>query len=365
MNRLTVAFLIVLSLGLTAQQSHGRSRQDLPVDAVIVDDVAIAVANIVAANKANAANAGLRVGGAKAALAELATLTEPLAFELAAARLIAAVQAGEDSPQGRSVLFDLTKASTRVFRRHEETRADWFVPLVDVPSKAQFALRAWDAGAERRAWLAELSASTESAIRALSTASANLPLALVEAIAELAQVERDALSVKMLLQPEAFDSSVWAAMASGSKDKRVFATALLRCDDNDLLALLPAVGQLSASEAGDWLIHLSARPALTSAALLALAPLADRRSVGLQHLIATLDSETHGASAATALGHRPHTDRLALIEKLIADPAASSRRLTSLALALRMDESTQARVVLDQLARDPRLPAHVRAELLR
>lgn len=365
MNKLATALCILVLIGLTAQVAHGRSAQDLPADALIVDDATIAAANPLAASKATAANAALRVGGAKAALAELATLTEPLAFELAAARLVAVLQADEDSPPGRSVLLELTKVSTRVFRRHEETRADWFVPLVDVPGKAQFALRAWDTNAERRAWLADLTAGTNSAIRALSIATASSQPALLEAIAELAQARLDALSATMLLQPEAFASSVWAAIAARSQDKRVFAATLLRCDDRDLLALLPAVGQLTASEAGGWLIQVSARPALTSAALLALAPLADQRSAALQHLVLNLDGETHGASAATALGHRPQPDRLAFIEQLIADPAASSRRLTSLALALRMDGSTQARVILVQLARDPRLPASVRAELLR
>ncbi|MGQ0799845.1 MAG: hypothetical protein ACT4NL_07005 [Pseudomarimonas sp.] len=365
MNRLTVKLLILVSLSLTAQPSHGRAPQDLPVDAVIVDDAAIAASNPLATGKAQAAISALRAGGAKAALAELATLSEPLAFELAASRVVTTLQAAEDSPQARSVLFELTHVPIRVFRRHEETAADWFVPLLDVAGKAQFALRAWDAGAQRRAWLGELSLGGDHAIRALSTTRAKTQPALVEAIGDLAQAKLDAVSADMLLQPEAFASDVWAATAARSGDKRVFAAALIQCDDKDLLALLPAVSQLSAADAGDWLIQLSARPALASAALLALAALADQSSPALEHLIASLDSERLGASAATALAQRPQPDRLALIERLAADPTASPRRLTSLALALRLDESTQARLVLDRLGRDPRLPTNVRAELQR
>jgi len=365
MNRLTVSLLILVSLSLAAQHVHGRSPQDLPVDAVIVDDATITAANPIAASKAQAATSALHAGGAKAALKELATLTEPLAFELAAARLVATLQAAEDSPQARSVLLELSKVPIRVFRRHEETRADWYVPLLDVAGKAQFALRAWDAGVQRRAWLVELSAGGDRAIRALSSTTAKGHPALIEAIGELAQDKLNTLSAEMLRQPEAFASSVWAATAARSQDKRVFAAALIHCEDSDLLALLPAVRQLSAADAGDWLTQLTGRPSLASAAMLALIPFAEQRSAALEHLIASLDSETLGSSAATALGQRPQPDRLALIEKLIADPAANSRRLTSLALALRLDESTQARIVLDQLARDPRLPANVRAELLR
>jgi len=365
MKKLSAAFVILVALGLTVQPSQGRSAQDLPAGAEIADDAAVSALIVSAASKAKSALSALRVGGASAALAELATLTEPLAFEMAAARLIVDIQAGEDSPQARSTLLALIEVPTRAFRRHEETRADWFVPLLDVAGKAQFALRALDARAERRAWLAILSADTDSAVRAVSTATAKSRPVLIEAIAELDQDKLNALSAAMLLQPEAFASSVWATTAERSRDKRVFDAALMRCDDKDLLALVSAASQLSAEDASDWLIRVSDRPALASAALLSLTPLADQPSAALQHLIAALESATLGASAATALGQRPQSDRLALIEKLIADPVASPRRLTSLALALRLDESTQARIVLHRLGRDLRLPATVRAELLR
>jgi len=367
MNAHRPSLLLALVLALLGSAASARPLALLPSGAVVVETDLIASPTVALADaKAAQLRADLHGKGVPAILHALSELEDTLAYELAAAGLIAELQTGEDSAEVRELLAELARVPTKVFRRHEETRGDWFVPLIDVPGRARFALRALDARVMRETWKQRLSADPAQALAGLDGHQPEQQLVMAEAVAELDEPSVARLAQYMKSGKAQTPSVVWRALAERSHDPAVYAAAARASSDAELTRLLPtAKRQLAPADAERWLSTLVDRKGLQSAALLALASLAEPDSAALQRLMDALDSPASGASAAAALAARPQSDRLELIQALVRDPAADAERLTWLALALRLEDSPQARNELRHLAVDPRLPVSVREELSR
>jgi hypothetical protein len=367
MNAHRPSLLLVLVLALLSSAALARPLALLPAGALVVETDAIAASTAALADaKAAQLQVDLHGKGATAALQSLSDLQDPLAYELTAAVLIAELQNGQDSAAVREILGELVRVPTKVFRRHEETRGDWFVPLIDVSGRARFALRALDAGVLRKTWKDRLSADPARALDDVGGLQPEQHLVIAEAMAELDEQSVARLAEYMKSGNEQQPSVFWRALAERSSDPAVYAAAARACSDADLIRLLPtAKRQLASADAERWLLAMAERKALQSAALLALAPLADSDSQALVRLVNSLDMPASGASAAAALAARPQGDRLDLIRSLAADPAAGGERLTWLALALRLEGSKEALGELRHLAVNPRLPVSVREELSR
>jgi hypothetical protein len=367
MNAHRPSLLLALVLALLSSAALARPLALLPAGALVVEPDAIAASTAaLAETKAAQLRVDLHDKGAVAALQSLSNLQDLLAYELTAAALVAELQNGQDSAAVRDILGELAHVPTKVFRRHEETRGDWFVPLIDVSGRARFALRALDAGVLRKTWNDRLSADPARALDDMGGLQPEQHLVIAEAMAELDEPSVARLEQYMKSGKEQAPSVVWRALAERSRDPAVYAAAARASSDAELIRLLPtAKRQLAPADAERWLSTLVDRKGLQSAALLALASLAEPDSAALQRLMDALDSPASGASAAAALAARPQSDRLELIQALVRDPAAGAERLTWLALALRLEDSPQARDELRHLAVDPRLPVSVREELSR
>jgi len=362
MSRIGSRLLAVLLLAL-ASPALARGLADLPADAVVVDPLAMSAEDLASARAvAKQARAALASGPA-AALKLVASVEDPLRHALAASALIAELQQGEGDPASLAVLQQLTKTPLRVFRRHEETAADWFLPHLDVAGQATFALRLLDARAERQRWSQAWDSDPVAALADLRRADASITRLALEGLELLPAADANHVLTLALTDPGGQSPALWSTLALATGKQAAFGAAARHAEDADLLRLLSARDRLPAPEAVDWLLALAERPTLASAALLALAAYAEHGSIAWSRLLQALDDPALAPSAAAALAQRPHVDRVRRIAAL-AD-GASPQRLFGVVLALRLEGSVQALSALDGLRGDPRLPAATRAELLR
>lgn len=327
----------------------------LPPGAVLID---AGTAKPDAAQVAMAAGAVLAraaAGDADGAFAALRRIEDPLRFELTAARVVAALQEapGAGAP---ALLAKLEGVPPRVFRRHEETAADWFLPVFDIAAKARSARLLLERRTRREAWLARLAADPKAALAA--GAKHGEDPALVDAIAQASPALIARLVEAAAKADAALPSAAQAALAARSGDAHAWRLALRESRPLDVLPLFARVDTaLGDAEARAWLQEAAAHPAYASAAAMAATRLAGTEA------LAALDSAEQGAEAAAVLAQRP--DAIELAERALADPSASPTRLAHLVLMLRLIDDAAARARLQALRDDPRLPAAVRAELQR
>ena len=158
---------LVLALPL-AGAAVARALALLPANAVVVapDDLPIAASGV-AKRAADDALRSLGEGDDVAAWAALQSVPDPLAFELAAAELIAALQAGGESAAADRLLVRLADVPTRVFHRHAETAAHWYLPLFDVAARAKSAQALRARAQQREAWRSRFEADSSAALGAL------------------------------------------------------------------------------------------------------------------------------------------------------------------------------------------------------
>ena len=285
--------------------------------------------------------------GADVALDALHGIVDPLAFEFAAARVIEAIQSGVDSPAARAVLEALAQSPVRVYRRQEETAADWFVPAFDVPGRAQSALRLLRLRAATDLWQRDLADDPARALAALALADDEARRAVTDAIASLSDAQAGAVLQRARIADLDLPSGLWAALAARLSHREAFDALARHGSEADVLVALTNVDALPSADAVHWLLTLGQRPRLRSAALLALAAHARPGSAALAHLVEQLADADDGPSAALALTRRPDADRIALIDSLLTTQTAPHAR-ANLALALRLEGSEQARRALQR-----------------
>ncbi|MBB5206760.1 hypothetical protein [Chiayiivirga flava] len=349
--------LLLTGLLLCAAASAPAATATLPPGAVLVDVVRAPEADVHAA----ALDATLAAGGDAAEVVQtLQTIADPLRREATAARLLDRLQRRGAAVPG-PLLDALGAWPVSVWRRHEETAADWFLPVFDLPGRVQSVRLLQAREREVDALLAVLARKrADEASRSLAQAA---PQVAALAVAAASPAVFDMLRAHAKSQAVAWPSPVLAAFARRAADADTFMHALDVGDPIDVLPLfaqtLPA---LPRADARTVLREALARPAYASVAAFALVRWSDPGDVAdplLRGMLATRDG---GAAVAAALAQVP--DALARIDALLAS-ASDAATLGHLALALRLHGGPEAEVRLHALRGDARLSAAVRAELQR
>lgn len=333
----------------------------LPEGAQLVVPDRLAIPRAQVAADASAVVAFVLRGQSDAALQRLRGIHDPLRFEAASTAVIDQLQQQPPGAAADSVLAALAQEPVRLYRRHEETAGDWFVPLFDVPGRAASARVLLARIGERDRLVPKLRRGDP---RPLLAAEAD-PAALVAAIDLLAEHEAAALASEALDGAGELAPGAWSALARRSPRPATL-DAVLRFERPDqavaLLQQLPAT--LSPSAAMAWLGQALEFDAYRSTAVAAIGREAARSPVAeakLGELLAAADGVT-GASAAAALARLPAGLRAAQYDRLLAK-GGDPRLLARVVLALRLDDTPAARERLQRVKDDPRLPDSVRAEL--
>lgn len=269
---------------------------------------------------------------------------------------------GHDDAAARSVLTQLAQWPALVWRRHEETRADWFQPLFDPGAAARFSLDRIERADTVARWRDAFRRDAAGALDAALSQPRQAELAAA-AIASL-----DAPAMKSLLRAPALKSAstlpgpVAVALARRDPTPARFDAALRTASAEQALALLadtPAL--LPAEQSRAWLASKVHDRSFGSAAVIAFVRSAASDDDDVD---ATLRSWLRDPALAPSVAGALARGGLAPIERLL-DGADDATTLQHLALALRLHGSDAARALLRVLASDPRLPGHVRAELSR
>lgn len=344
---------LLLAAGLAIAQT-----ERLPPGAVLLEDHPVPVAGVdatVAVLKAQ-----LDAGAIDGAIASLAAMPDAVVRERSAAHLLDRLQASGAHVPG-ALLDALEQMPVMVYRRHEETVADWFVPVYDIPARAQ-SLRRLQTQHDAVAMLQRMlrGKAPEQAIVALAAADPRVAALAIDSAAESAVMQ---LATANKASAVRLPSPALAALVWRTRDPADFILALEHAAPIDVLPMFGSVlPQLAPDDALRVLRDALARPDYASVAAFALVELAPRNAEAAGLLGHALATNATGASIATALAQAP--DGLARIDALLAN-ASQPASLKHLALALRLEGSTAARDRLDRLREDPRLSAAVRTELQR
>lgn len=347
---------LFFALGVLAASAQAGTRV-LPPGAVLVDATTPKAEVARLAVAAGEILARIEAGDVEGAFARLQAIDDPLHFELTAARTIEALMA-VPRKAGDRFLAALEEVPVRVFQRHDETAADWFLPLVDVAARAKSARRVIGANAARDRAVAALLADP-AAVTAFDAPT------LVAAILVSSEAQVDALATGVARGDLALSGRALVQLALRTARAPVWTRALEQGAPLDVLPLFAAVdSQLPHSDALAWLQRAVQDPRYTSAAVMATGRMATHSIGAADALESYLDRADTGPSAAAALVENAGPAFLADIDKRLAktkDPL----RVQHLALALRLADTPEASKRLQALQDDPRLPAAAKAELRR
>ncbi len=304
--------------------------------------------------------------GAAAANARIESWSDPTRFELAAVIVIETLQAQPStSPASTAAttefLSTLERTPIRLYQRHEETAADWFLPVFNIPARAASARRLLAFAQDRDALVARLQSDPRKAFEDTAD-SAQLLAASIERVAPTTV---DRITALALAEDITMPSPAWAALARRKPEPAILLATLQHAEALDVLPLIEELPpKLTPSVALDWLQQAASMPAYASSAVLGLGTLASRSPAAETALAKYLGDPVTGASAAAALARLARPDRLERIDALLSK-ARTAAVVTDLALALRLEGSDAALQRLQRLASDPRLPAAAKAELQR
>lgn len=304
--------------------------------------------------------------GAAAAITRLESWSDPARFELAAAKVIETLQAQPSTaPASTSVTVEflsaLERAPIRLYQRHEETAADWFLPVFNIPAQAASALQLLAFAQDRDALVVRLQSDPRSALDEAKD-SGQLLAASIEHVSPSAV---DRIITLALADDITLPSPAWAALARRSPEPAILLATLQHANALDVLPLIEELPpKLTPTVALDWLQQAARMPDYASSAVLGLGTLASRSPAAETALAKYLGDPLTGASAAAALARLARPDRLEHIDALLSK-ATTAAVVTDLALALRLEGSDAALQRLQQLSSDPRLPAAAKAELQR
>lgn len=330
-------------------------------------------ARLIAADQAGPASAAVAAGlapvraelargDAAAAMALLHAIEDPLRREAIAVAAIDELQTLPATPAADEFLAQLALEPVLVYRRHEETLGNWFVPVYDVPGRAQSARRLLARLAARDRLLPALRAGDPAALRSKSSDVA----VLAAAIEQLTPEQADRLLQRAVREGGELPSAAWAALAWRAPSPLALDAVIRRADPVDALPLLQQLPpRLKAAQALPWLEQALQRPEYRSVAVSGIGVLAASDAgaeARLVELLGAADPDI-GTSAAAALARLDVPDRLQRIDALL--ERKSGVALARLALALRLEDSPGARARLERLAQDARLPAALRKELQR
>lgn len=231
-------------------------------------------------------------------------------------------------------------------------RGQW-VPAYDLAAAARGTLAVWARREAEQAARVALDAGDAAGLRALD------PPAVATVLADAAPA-----TLRRLATQPGWSPAVRTVLATRLADPAQAALLLAEADDGELLDAIPGLAAaLTPDEAQAWLRQLAMqRPALASAALLAMGPLVSRSPAAQDYLLAQLGDAQLGASAAQALAAAPTPAvRAALAETLHA--ADEGPRLRRALLALRWIDDAATREQLRAFSAAPIAPLALRQEV--
>lgn len=348
-------------LGLPLHAVAGVER--IPADASLVEPESLHLDAAEAAADAMPPLAAVARGDATQAYALLRGLPGAARFEAAAIQVIEQLQQQPASASADALLEALSREPVRLYRRHDETAGDWFVPVFDVPGRAQSA-RIWLARVlERDRQLPKLRRGDTQPL----VAGRSDPAALVAALELLTTAEARRLAARARHDGDTLVPGAWSALARRSPEADTLEAVLRYEHPAETLALLQRLpADLPAEAAFAWLDRALGFADYRSAAVAGIGREAARSPLAERKLIELLGAEdaVTGASAAAALAQLPTELRLAQYDRVLAK-SRDPELLARIALALRLDDTPPARERLQRLKNDPRLSDTVRAELQR
>lgn len=356
-NRLRPASLLLMLAPFCAAWAQ---TQTLPPGAVLVEPRQMKVSSAQVDGRMRAALSALARSDVDGALAALRAGGNAMEFEFAAVASIDQLIQQPSTSTSERFLAQLEREPVRLWQRHEETAADWFVPLLDVPGRAASARR-----------LSAFVRERDALGQALERDASKVSLSEVESSTLAAAIDGVSAAALARLVPhaldadDAFPSAAWVALARREPSAAVLEATLAHADPVDLLPLLQALpSRLPTALAFDWLERALEHEEVASAAMLALGRLAPRSAAAEAAVVKRLGDPRLGDSAAAALAQMPTRDRMDRIDGLLAK-AGSPAVLADLALALRLEGSPPALQRLEALAKDPRINAALKRELQR
>lgn len=355
---LRVVLLLPLLVAFDAAEATGQ----LPDDAVVIQPAETRSRAASSAAMSRDALAALAAGDGDAAWQALDRAADVIAFEQAAAAVIDTLMLQTNSMAVDQLLARLEQVPRRVFVQHEESAADWYLPLYDIPGKAASARRVLAAAARRDELLQALEVDLPKAIR---THRDDAPGVIVDALrlAPAQTIER--IAQHALKGTFELPSPAWAALVRRLPRRDVLDAALVRAEPIDVLPLFAiVVAQADVDVALDWLQRAGSDPEYATVAVMSLGALAPRSPAAEHAVMMHLGRSDTGAAAAAALAQWAVPDRVARIVA-ISKTTRTPAQLRDLALALRLEGSPAANDALQRLARDPRLPAAAARELQR
>lgn len=337
--------------------------QRIPADASLVEPESLRIDAAQAAADAMPALAAVARGDAAQAHALLRRLPGAARFEAAATQVIEQLQQQPASASADALLEALSREPVRLYRRHDETAGDWFVPVFDVPGRAQSARALLARVLERDRLLPKLRRGDSQPL----AEGRSDPAALVAALELLSAAEARQLATRALHEGETLAPGAWSALARRSPEAGTLDAVLRFEQPAETLALLQQLpADLPTEKAYAWLDRALDVGEYRSAAVAGMgreaarSPLAARK---LFELLGATDAAT-GASAAAALARLPVEQRFAEYDRVLAK-SRDPKLLARVALALRLDDTPEARQRLQRLKDDPLLTEAARAELQR
>lgn len=335
----------------------------IPAGASLVQPEALRINAAQVAADAAPVLASLARGDAARALALLRALPDAASFESTASHVIEQLQQRPATPATDVLLEALANEPIRLYQRHDETAGNWFVPVFDVPGRAQSARRLHARVLERDRLLPKL---RQGDVRPLSVGASD-PAALVAALELLTPTEAARLVARARPKGAALAPGAWSALARRAPEPDTLDAVLQFERPAEALALLQQLsGSLPPETTLAWLERALGYADYRSASVAAIGREAARSPLALQklgELLGAADATT-GASAAAALAQLPAALRLAEYDRVLAK-SRDPKVLARIALALRLDDSPPARERLQRLSDDPRLSETVRKELQR
>jgi hypothetical protein len=351
---------LALSILLASGAATG-IEQTLPPGAVLVPETGWQPALARAEVDAAAVLAQLSRGEPDAAWALLQGWQDPERFELAAARVIRALQAMPSDAASDYLLQKLAAEPVRLFRQHDETAAAAYLPVFDIGASAGSALALRAFVRDRDELVAAVAFDPVAALEK-HRARGDLVAAAIAAAtpAQQARIAEAAVGGQLELP-----SAGWVALGRVLPRVDVLDAAMRKADQVDLLPLVQELApRLPSKQAIAWLESLARKSEYASSAILALGSLAARSTDAETALVKHLGRSATGASAASALARMQRPDRVQRISALL-DATQDEAVVADLALALRLEGSEAARKQLARLEHDPRLRAEAKAELQR
>lgn len=215
MRSVVPSFLLWAVAACAAAQSNPGA---LPAGAVLIEPAEVAAdEQAKAADVDQAVKAAQADGDARTLAAMLdPAATEPVAWEWRTQRTLDLLRTGARVAAAEPALEALARYAPRVYVRHPETAADYFVPMFDLAGRAAGTLALWRCtGSSQRAKLVAALASRELAAwrKTLAAADGSTRLHLVAAAPSVLAYRDARALLESLLDDPALASTALAALA--------------------------------------------------------------------------------------------------------------------------------------------------------